>query len=197
MFGSIGTVFFIGILLALNNSCYIALGGVFGTCMPNIPLAMIGATLYAQTTVICAGFFTELPTAICWIRYISPIFYAFKGIVKLAYQWDDTYQCAKGISVVGPNDCFLEQSAMIDDLKQRGINVATFGDPTSSQVILETSIMVTIFLVLQALITLYLWCSSMLRVKEDKSTSTDETTQHTVNIVTLHSEASVHKCVDM
>ena len=85
---------------------------------------------------------------------------------------------------------------MIDDLKQRGINVATFGDPTSSQVILETFIMVTIFLMLQALITLHLWCSSTLSVEEDKSTSIDEPTQHTANI-TFHSAASVQNLGDM
>ena len=85
---------------------------------------------------------------------------------------------------------------MIDDLKQRGINVATFGDPTSSQVILETLIMLTFFLMLQVLITLYLWCSSTLHVEEDKSTSTDEPTQHTANI-TLHSAASVQNLSDM
>ncbi len=161
MFGDIGTVFMIGIFLALNNMCYIALGAVFATIMPTVSLAMIGATLFAQTTVICAGFFTQLPVAVGWIRYISPIFYTFKGIVKLTYKWDDTYKCAKGQSAVGPNDCFLEESAAIDDYKQRGINVATFGDPSSSRVYSEIMFLILLFAICHSISTLYqVWALS-------------------------------------
>jgi len=155
LFGSISTVLTIGGILILNNSCYISLGGLFGTLMPTISLGMIGATLFAQTTVICAGFFTALPKSVGWIRYISPIYYAFRGIVKSAYNWDDTYQCIKGQSAVGPNDCFLEKSAAIDDYKQRGINVATFGDPTSSQIHTDVIMLIVLFTTCQILILLY------------------------------------------
>ncbi len=155
MFGNVWTVFVIGIFLALNNMCYIALGAVFATVLPTVSLAMIGATLFAQTTVICAGFFTQLPAAVGWIRYISPIFYTFKGIVKLTYKWDDTYKCAKGQSVVGPNDCFLEESAAIDDYKQRGINVATFGDKSSSLVYKEILFLILLFAACQGICAVY------------------------------------------
>ena len=175
MFGNIWTVFMIGIFLALNNMCYIALGAVFATVMPTVSLAMIGATLLAQTTVICAGFFTKLPVAVGWIRYISPIFYTFKGIVKLTYRWDDSYRCAKGQSAVGPNDCFLEESAAIDDYKQRGINVATFGDPSSSRVSKEMWSLILLFGAYQVLTALYqLWRLPKKHVKvEDEEEKTE------------------------
>jgi hypothetical protein len=155
MFGVIGVVFTAGFVLALNNMCYIALGGVFGTLMPTVSLGIIGATLFAQTTVICAGFFTQLPGLVSWIRYISPIYYTFKAIVKLAYNWDDTYQCPKGQSTIGPNQCYLEQSAAIDDYKQRGINVATFGDPKSDRVYVEILMLVVLFVICQLIMILY------------------------------------------
>ena len=123
--------------------------------MPTVNLAMIGATLFAQSTVICAGFFTELPLFIGWFRYISPIFYAFKGIVKTAYNWDDTYQCPKGSSAVGSTECFVEFSPLIDDYEQRGINVATYGDPSSSHVYLEIIMMFLLFTLCQFLVYCY------------------------------------------
>lgn len=42
MFGNVSGVFIIGFFLLLNNSCYIALGAVFGTLMPTVSLGMIG-----------------------------------------------------------------------------------------------------------------------------------------------------------
>lgn len=167
MFGDISAVFIICIFLALNNSCYISLGAVFGTLMPTVPLGMIGATLFAQTTVICAGFFTELPVAVEWIRYISPIFWTFKGIVKTAYKHTDTYNCIKGQSVVGFNECFLEQYGAIDDYKNRGINVAIFGDPSSERVYVELFMLILIFSGLQIIKILYHTYSLSLKMKRE------------------------------
>jgi hypothetical protein len=172
MFGHLGTVFTIGFLLALNNCCYIALGAVFGALSPTVSFGMIGATLFAQTTVICAGFFTKLPALVGWIRYISPIYYAFKGIVKSAYKWDDTYKCLKGQSSVGPNECYLEESAAIDDYKQRGINVATFGDPSSSRIHTEIIMLFVLFAGFQLAIFVHSFISHM---KGDKVADSDET----------------------
>ncbi len=155
MFGSMSKILTICAFLVLNNSCYIAIGALLGTLMPTVNLGMIGATLFAQTTVICAGFFTKLPPFVGWIRYVSPIFYAFKGIVKTAYSWDDTYRCPKGISAVGANECYLEMSPAIDDYKERGINVATFGDPSSSHVYLEGITMLCLFTACQVLMFLF------------------------------------------
>ena len=149
MFGSLSKVLTITLFLMLNNICYISIGGLLGTVMPTISLGMIGATLFAQSTVICAGFFTKLPSFIAWFRYISPIFYAFKGIVKTAYNWDDVYDCHKGNSAAAVTECFVEENAAIDDYKERGINVATFGDPTSSQVHIEMIMMCVLFIFCQ------------------------------------------------
>ena len=151
MFGSFSKVARICMFLVLNNTCYIALGGLLGTVMPTVNLGMIAATLFAQTTVICAGFFTQLPPFVGWIRYISPIFYAFTGIIKTAHSWDDTYTCPKGHSAAGVNQCFLEMSHAIDVFKIRGINVATFGDPYSSQVHVEATIMICIIGICQTM----------------------------------------------
>ena len=107
--------------------------------------------------VICAGFFTELPALVAWIRHISPIYYTFKAIVKIAYKWDDTYKCVKGQSIVGPNECFLETNAAIDNYKQRGINVATFGDPSSNQVHSEIIMLFVVFVLFQVTIIVYHW----------------------------------------
>lgn len=167
MFGDISAIFVICIFLALNNSCYISLGAVFGTLMPTVPLGMIGATLFAQTTVICAGFFTELPIAVEWIRFISPIFWTFKGIVKTAYKHTDTYRCIKGQSAVGFNECYLEQSGAIDDYKTRGINVATFGDLSSERVHLEMLMLILIFSGLQIIKILYHTYSLTLKIKRE------------------------------
>ena len=145
MFGCISKVLRICLFLAMNNICYIAIGGFFGTLMPTVNLGMIGATLFAQSTVICAGFFTQLPFFLGWIRFISPIFYAFKGIVKSAYNWDDTFQCPKGDAASGATQCFMELNTAIDDYKQRGINVATLGDPTSSNIYVEAINMFILF----------------------------------------------------
>ena len=123
--------------------------------MPTVSLGMIGATLFGQTTVICAGFFTNLPVAVGWIRFISPIFYTFKGIVKSTYSWDDTYKCDKGQSMFGPNECLLEESAAIDDYKQRKINVATFGDPKSGQIGVEVIMLFILFGACQLFMLLY------------------------------------------
>eukprot|EP00551_Chaetoceros_affinis_P006674 CAMPEP_0203670452 /NCGR_PEP_ID=MMETSP0090-20130426/6523_1 /ASSEMBLY_ACC=CAM_ASM_001088 /TAXON_ID=426623 /ORGANISM="Chaetoceros affinis, Strain CCMP159" /LENGTH=723 /DNA_ID=CAMNT_0050535313 /DNA_START=9 /DNA_END=2180 /DNA_ORIENTATION=+ len=175
MFGNVGTVLKIGFFLSLNNISYIALGGVFGTLMPTVSLGMIAATLFAQTTVICAGFFTQLPQYVRWFRYISPIFYTFRGIVKTAYNWNDTFKCNKGQSMFGPNECLLEESVAIDDYKQRGINVATYGDPSSSQTGLEIMMLFVLFGSFQAIMMLYHIMQRYRNTKGDEELESNQT----------------------
>ena len=175
MFGNVSTVLAIATFLSLNNSCYISIGAVFGTVMPTVSLGMIGATLFGQTTVICAGFFTELPSFIGWFRYISPIFYTFKGIVKKAYQWDDTYQCVKGDSLFGANSCPLEINPAIDDYKERGINVATFGDPSSSAVYMEFILLIVLFSSFQGIVILYHYFRITRNIRKKESTEVNLT----------------------
>jgi len=170
IFGNMNAVVQISLLLAMNNCCYIAIGAMCGTIMPSIHLAMIVSTLYAQMTVICAGFFTRIPRSIEPVRNISPIYHAFKGIVKLAYKWDDTYECIKGQSSAGPTQCFLEQSAVIDDYKERGINVATFGDRTSGQIYMEYVSLVALFIVFNMVVILY----HLIKIKKTSSKQDDE-----------------------
>lgn len=52
---------------------------------------------------------------------------------------------------MGVNECFLEMNPAIDDYKQRGINVTTFGDPSSSSVHLEIIMMLILYSVCQIL----------------------------------------------
>ena len=181
MFGDISKILTICVFLVLNNCCYIAIGALLGTLMPTVNLGMIGATLFGQMTVICAGFFTQLPPSVGWLRYISPIFYAFKGIVKTAFSWDDTYRCPKGMSSVGANnECFLEMSPAIDDYKQRGINVATFGDPSSTSVYVEGFTMLLLFSVCHASIYFFFRFVFLLRTKQEAPAAAD--TRHDKNL---------------
>jgi hypothetical protein len=105
--------------------------------------------------VICAGFFTLLPPAVGWIRYISPIFWTFSGIIKTAYKYYDTYECVKGNSAVGYNQCFLEQNGGIDNYKTRGINVAAFGDDTSESIHIQIIMLIVLFSSMQLIMYVY------------------------------------------
>ena len=111
--------------------------------------------MVGQTTVICAGFFTLLPPAVGWIRYISPIFWTFSGIIKTAYKYYDTYECVKGNSAVGYNQCFLEQNGGIDNYRQRGINVAAFGDDTSESIHVQIIMLIVLYSSMQLIVYIY------------------------------------------
>jgi hypothetical protein len=123
--GDVKVVFEIGALLALNNLCYISIGAVIGTVFTSVPLGMIASTIISQTSLVAAGFYTTLPPIIEYIRYVSPVFWTFKGILKASYHRSDTYKCFKGQSDVGVNQCFLEFNPGIDTLKTRGIDVSS------------------------------------------------------------------------
>lgn len=105
--------------------------------------------------MICAGFFTLLPPAVGWIRYISPIFWTFSGIIKTAYKYYDTYECVKGNSAVGYNQCFLEQNGGIDNYKTRGINVAAFGDDTSESIHVQIIMLIVLYSSMQLIVYIY------------------------------------------
>ena len=154
--------------------------------------------LQLQTSVITAGFFTLLPSAVGWIRYISPIFYTFSGIVKTAYKASDTYKCVKGESAVGSNKCFLEQNIAIDNYKTRGINVAAFGDPTSDSIVVEVMMLLVLFFSMQLIIfayhSLHLWKDKRSNDGEDYYDDTDkgsgnDNTFHLANELDLSSSS--------
>jgi FtsP/CotA-like multicopper oxidase with cupredoxin domain len=143
--GDVTVVFKIGALLALNNLCYISIGAVLGTVCTSVPLGMIASTIISQTSLVAAGFYTTLPPVIEYIRYVSPVFWTFKGIVKASYHWSDTYKCTRGQSDVGVNQCFLEFNPGIDNLKTRGIEVATFNAISSDKTYIEFLVLVLLF----------------------------------------------------
>jgi hypothetical protein len=143
--GDVTVVFEIGALLALNNLCYISIGAVIGTVFASVPLGMIASTIISQTSLVAAGFYTTLPPMIEYIRYVSPVFWTFKGILKASYHWSDTYKCTKGQTDVGVNQCFLEFNPGIDTLKTRGIEVATFNDVSSDKTYVEFLVLILLF----------------------------------------------------
>ena len=149
MFGDTSSVMTIGIFLALNNLCYVSLGATLGLVFEDIPLGMCMSTIISQTTLVAAGFYTHLPASVSWIRIISPVFWTYRGIIKTALRWTDTYSCVKGQSDVGSNQCYLEYNPGIDALKRRGINVATFNDERSDEVYVEAIMLCLLFLGLQ------------------------------------------------
>jgi hypothetical protein len=164
MFGNIFTVLTIALFLALNNLCYVAIGSTLGVLFDSISHGMIASTLVSQTSLIAAGFYTELPAAIDLIRYISPVFWAYRGIVKMGLRWSDTYACFKGQSDVGVNQCYLEYSPGIDALKKRGINVATFNDAQSDEVHVEILMLCLLYAIFQVLI--FAMCCHKVAVKK-------------------------------
>mmetsp|Transcript_11912 Transcript_11912/g.15047 ORF Transcript_11912/g.15047 Transcript_11912/m.15047 type:complete len:190 (+) Transcript_11912:1642-2211(+) len=154
MFHYVSSIVTIGIFLAFNTISYVAIGGALGVFFDFVPLGMCMSTIVSQTTLVAAGFYTQLPFGVSWIRYISPVFWTYRGIVKTALRWSDTYSCVRGQSDVGTNQCYLEFSPGIDALKRRGINVATFNDSQSDEVYLEVIMLCLLFLALQVIIFL-------------------------------------------
>ena len=148
----------IGMLLCLNNISYISLGAFLGILFPTIPKGMISSTLFSQTSLVAAGFYTTLPVFLRWIRYVSPVYWTFSGIVKSAYTWTDTYKCTKGNTLAGLNSCFIESSPIIDTMKQRGIHGATYGDAQSDKIGLEVTMEILLIVVLQAAAYLTVRC---------------------------------------
>lgn len=154
--GSMSTLLKYGIFLMLNNLCYISLGSFLGVTSKELSRGMIASTVFSQTSLVAAGFYTTLPRGLDLIRYVSPIFWTFRGILKSSFTWSDTFECVRGQSDVGVNNCFLEFNPIIDRYKQRGINVATFNDPQSQEIYLEVGALIFLFVAMQVLI--YLWC---------------------------------------
>jgi len=159
VFGSLRVVILVGLFLLLNNLCYISLGSVLGVYCKRVPLGMIASTIFSQTSLVAAGFYTQLPPALDWIRYISPFYWSYRGILKSALKWNDTVECFKGTSEVGANQCYLEYHVAIDQYKERGLNVAMYNDP-SSTVYLEFICLISLLIFMNSLIFLKAWLVS-------------------------------------
>lgn len=157
VFGSMNIVILVGLFLLLNNLCYISLGSVLGVYSKRVPQGMIASTIFSQTSLVAAGFYTKLPAALDWIRYASPFYWAFRGILKSCFKWNDTLECFKGSSEVGANQCFLEYHPAIDQYKERGINVATYNDTSSDSITLEFIALLLLLFTLNFLIYAKAW----------------------------------------
>jgi len=107
---------------------------------------------------------------------VSPVFYSFSSIVKISYGWSDTFDCLRGDSELGPNKCFLEYSGSIEDLKYRGISVATFDDPMSGVVWPETLCLLGLYAAGQVILFGFLWgCTRIIaHEKTRKDISSDQ-----------------------
>ena len=81
------------------------------------------------------------------------------------YVRSDTFQCRWGSTLAGVNSCFIEFHTSINNLKDRGINVATFGDDHSTQIWLECTVLVTLYVAMQ---TFILGLSLFRQIREDK-----------------------------
>lgn len=78
MAGSWNAMFRIGLMLALNNICYVSIGSVLGVVVGKVPQGMICSTIVAQSSLVAAGFYTAVPAGLAWLRYISPIFWTYR-----------------------------------------------------------------------------------------------------------------------
>ena len=180
MFNKVSSIIAIGVCLSLNTVCYVSIGGALGLIFDFIPLAFCTSTIVSQTSLVAAGFYTEMMPGLSWIRYGSPVFWCFRGITKTALRWNDTFTCIKGQSEVGPNYCYLEFSPGIDALKRRGINVATFNDSSSDNIYLEIMMLVVLFLLLQNCI-LFTCYFSQKRILKRESEPSLQDTDHSIS----------------
>ncbi len=156
MFGRIDACMKISFLLMMNTLCYIAIGSVLGVLLPSVPLGMNLSTVVSQTSLVAAGFYTTLPPVINLIRYISPVYWTYSGILKSVYRASDTYRCIKGHSDVGANECYIEYNLGIDLMKRRGINVANSNDPGAESIALEASMLVILYISMNLIILVHL-----------------------------------------
>lgn len=88
----------------------------------------ICSTLYAQLSLVCAGFYRTIPHWLQWFHLFSYVFYTYSGILKGVYRYSDSYECRAGDSRVGQQWCLIETSGLIEDMQIRGINAADSTD---------------------------------------------------------------------
>ena len=127
-------VFKIALLISLNSVCYLSLGAACALVSSN---GMIIATMMSQISILVSGVFAKLPTSVEWLPMRSPFFWTIRGLMKCVFHWSDNYECVHGSSDIegGVNQCFIEESLVIDQLKRRGIY-----DPSSGRGVLEECI---------------------------------------------------------
>lgn len=66
--GSWNAMFKIGLFLTLNNINYVSVGACLGISVGKVPRGMIASTIIAQSSLVMAGFYTEVPSFLSWLR---------------------------------------------------------------------------------------------------------------------------------
>ena len=142
---------------------------------------MISRTLVSQTALLVAGFYTTLPPGINILRYASPVTYTYTGILKTSLRQTDTYQCMQGgLSDIGVNQCYIEQSVGIDIIMRRGINDATFHNPSTESTWKEVLILFGLYISLNlAILGILLFRITNRPHNENEEDAADE--KHKVN----------------
>lgn len=169
MFGRIDACFWIAFFLMMNNMCYISIGSLLGVVAPNVSLGMIISTVVSQTSLLAAGFYTTLPSALKLVRDISPVYWTYRGILKTSFRSSDTYTCSRGgQSDVGVNQCFIEQNSGVDILKSRGIKFATSNEPDSESIWKEVLVLLALYIVLNLAVLAVLLIKSFLQKEGHK-----------------------------
>ena len=92
-----------------------------------------------------------------------------------------------GQSDIGANQCYIEQSMGIDILKRRGINVATFNDPSTASVLTEVLVLCCLWIVLNIAVLAILTFSIRRRKEGDVDIIKDEDKEfaHSLNMKSM------------
>ncbi|CAK0814447.1 unnamed protein product [Prorocentrum cordatum] len=143
------------VLVVLCAVTYQSLGVLISVLLPDVDAAMALATAFAQTTLVAGGFYRTMPHSIAWYGSVSVTTYAFRGLLRASLSWMNTYEChpnVMGDTRAGQSSCFIEMSGIIDDLRLRGIEVAT--SPVDATPLLEQTVLV-LFLVFSRILAYF------------------------------------------
>lgn len=130
------TICKISLLVSLSNICYLSLGAACAL-VSSMPYGMICATIMSQISILVSGVFAAIPISHTeWLSKRSPFFWTVRGLMKCIFVWSDNFRCVHGSSEIeGGDQCFIEESLVIDQLERRGIY-----DPSSGNGVIEECI---------------------------------------------------------
>lgn len=156
--GDWNTICKIFLLVSLNNLCYLSLGAACAL-VSSMPYGMICATILSQISILVSGVFAVLPmTHTEWLSKQSPFFWTVRGLMKCIFVWSDNYRCAHGSSEIeGGDQCFIEDSLLIDQLERRGIYDLSSGNGVNEECIalLIVAVCIHIFICIRCVFSFY------------------------------------------
>ena len=159
----------------MNNYCFITFGAIIGTLFEyNLSVAMIASTLYAQSCMVCAGFFRTLPDFLSWYRNLCFLYWTFSGVMKNTFTAEDTIQCAVGDARMGYISCSLEAAGVMDTFKKRGIEAAVSDDLNSDRSWVPSLVLVAYYMGGVGLFCLCVIYRMGMVTKREKKRSKDE-----------------------